>query len=48
MATAFIVFGTPDIILGAVQQDGHVIRADGAGVLIIETAIPKDGETHGA
>jgi hypothetical protein len=38
----------PAVILGAVQHDGHVIRAEGVGVLVIETAIPKDGKTHRA
>jgi hypothetical protein len=38
----------PAVVLGALQQDGHVIRAEGMGVLVIETAIPKNGKTHGA
>jgi hypothetical protein len=36
----------PAVILGTLQQDGHVISADSTGVLVVETAIPKDGETH--
>jgi hypothetical protein len=34
----------PAVILGAVQQDGHVIRAEGVGVLVVETAIERDGK----
>ena len=35
----------PAVILGELRQDGHVIRAEANGVLVVETAIPKDGET---
>jgi hypothetical protein len=38
----------PAVILGALQQGGHIIRAEGMGVLVIETAIPKNGKTHSA
>jgi hypothetical protein len=38
----------PAVILGEVQQDSHVIRADCKGVLVIETAVPKNGETRRA
>jgi hypothetical protein len=36
----------PAVILGALRQDGRVINADGKGVLVVETAILKEGETQ--
>jgi hypothetical protein len=34
----------PAVILGALRQDGHVITADGRGVLVVESAIPRNGK----
>jgi hypothetical protein len=34
---------SPAVILGALQQDGHIIRADGVGVLIVENPGLRDG-----
>ena len=33
----------PAVILGALQQDGHIIRADSFGVLIIENPGLRNG-----
>jgi hypothetical protein len=33
----------PAVILGALRQNGHVISADSKGVLVVETAIPENG-----
>jgi hypothetical protein len=36
----------PAVILGALRQNGHVISADGKGVLVVESAIPRNGKPH--
>jgi hypothetical protein len=38
----------PAVILGELRQDGHVIRADARGVLVVESAIPTNGKPHRA
>lgn len=36
----------PAVILGALRQNGHVIRAEGMGLLVVETAPPRNGKPH--
>ena len=36
----------PAVILGELRQDGHVISADAKGVLIVESAVARNGKPH--
>ena len=33
----------PAVILGSLRQDGHIITADGRGMLVVESAPAADG-----
>ncbi len=35
----------PAVVVGALQQDGHIIRADGVDVLIVECRGAGDGSS---
>jgi hypothetical protein len=38
--------GGPAVVLGAVQHEGHIIRAEGYGVLVIESPGARNGHTR--